>query len=129
MLVLLLTDTMIIKDRVFISVSAVLYSVISLFNLYEATFTFIDSEVNRVLFSVNNIPVYKQSVKRSLFLQVYLFTIKGLYTMFKDKKLELLVFATGHTYKDDVVEKDFGMTSAEVKQVKHRLKYRRSDKH
>ena len=123
MLVLLLTDTMIIKDRVFISVSAVLYSVISLFNLYEATFTFIDSEVNRVLFSVNNIPVYKQSVKRSLFLQVYLFTIKGLYTMFKDKKLELLVFATGHTYKDDIVEKDFGMTPVEIKQIKDRLKY------
>ena len=100
-----------------------MYSVISLFNLYEATFTFIDSEVNRVLFSVNNIPVYKQSVKRSLFLQVYLFTIKGLYTMFKDKKLELLVFATGHTYKDDIVEKDFGMTPVEIKQIKDRLKY------
>ena len=67
--------------------------------------------------------MYKQSVKRSLFLQVYLFTIKGLYTMFKDKKLELLVFATGHTYKDEIVEKDFGMTPPEINKIQNRLKY------
>eukprot|EP00944_MAST-04C_sp_MAST-4C-sp1_P008215 g8215.t1 len=123
MLVLLMTDTMIIKDRVFVAFCAVMYSVISMYNLYEATFVFNDGEASRILFSVNNIPVYKQSVKRSLFLQVYLFTIKGLYTMFRDKKLELLVFANGHTYKDDIVEKDFGMTTVEIKQIKNRLKY------
>ena len=123
LLVLLITDTMIIKDRVFVTVCAVLYSIISLYNLYEITFVFNDEEAKRILFSVNDIPVYKRSVKRSLFLQVYLFTIKGLYTMFRDKKLELLVFATGHTYKDEIVEKNFGMTSSEIKKIRNRLKY------
>ena len=42
----------------------------------------------------------KRSTKRSLYLQILLFISSGVWTMFKDKKMELLMFATSHIYRE-----------------------------
>ena len=42
----------------------------------------------------------KRSVKRSIYIQVMLFSINGIYTLFKDRKMELMIFATGHIYRE-----------------------------
>ena len=52
----------------------------------------------------------KRSVKRSIFIQVMLFSMNGIYTLFKDRKQELMIFATGNIYRET------GTASKEVEQ-------------
>ena len=42
----------------------------------------------------------QRSIQRSIFLQVLLFSMTAVYTMFKDKKMELMIFATGNIYRE-----------------------------
>jgi hypothetical protein len=42
----------------------------------------------------------KRSTKRSIFLQILLFSMSGIYTMIFDKKQEHLLFATGNIYRE-----------------------------
>ena len=58
----------------------------------------------------NNYAFMKRSVKRSIFLQIMLFSMNGIYTLFKDRKQELLIFATGNIYRET------GTASKEVEQ-------------
>jgi hypothetical protein len=44
-------------------------------------------------------PIMKRSTKRSIFLQILLFSMSGLFCLIKDKKLELMVFATRSIYR------------------------------
>ena len=48
----------------------------------------------------NEYTVMKRSTKRSIFIQIVLFSMNGIYTLFKDKKQELMLFATGHIYRE-----------------------------
>ena len=41
----------------------------------------------------------KRSTKRSIYVQVLLFSANGIYTTFVDKTMKLMVFATGNIYK------------------------------
>ena len=47
----------------------------------------------------NNYTFMKRSVKRSIFIQIMLFSMNGIYTLFKDRKQELMIFATGNIYR------------------------------
>ena len=54
-----------------------------------------------VKYSIEGKPytIMKRSTKRSIFLQVLLFSANGIYTTFADKTMKLMVFATGNIYK------------------------------
>ena len=52
----------------------------------------------------------KRSTQRSIFIQVMLFSMNGIYTLFKDRKQELMIFATGNIYRET------GTVSKEVEQ-------------
>ena len=54
----------------------------------------------------------KRSAKRSIYIQVLLFSMSGIYTLFKDgRRQELMIFATGHTYRETgTASKDVGST-------------------
>ena len=41
----------------------------------------------------------KRSVKRSIFLQILLFSVEGLWIMMTDKKMILMTFATDNLYR------------------------------
>ena len=43
--------------------------------------------------------IMKRSTQRSIYLQVLLFSINGVYTMFVDWKMELMMFAQSNIYK------------------------------
>ena len=66
----------------------------------------------------NEYTFMKRSVKRSIYIQVLLFSINGIYTLFKDRKQELMIFATGHIYRET------GTASREVedKQYSEKIK-------
>ena len=55
----------------------------------------------------------KRSTKRPIFLQIILFSANGIYTMFTDNKMELMVFATGNIYRST------GTTSAALQDQDH----------
>ena len=43
---------------------------------------------------------YKRQLQRSFFVQTFTFSLSGLYTLFKDKDQKLMIFATGHIYRE-----------------------------
>ena len=51
----------------------------------------------------------KRSTQRAIFLQIMLFSMNGIYTVFKDRKQELMIFAKGNIYRET------GTASKEVK--------------
>ena len=52
----------------------------------------------------------KRSTQRSIYIQVMLFSMNGIYTLFKDRKQELMIFAKGNIYRET------GTASKEVEQ-------------
>ena len=67
--------------------------------------------------------IMKRSTQRSIFLQVLLFSMTAVYTMFKDKKMELLIFATGNIYRETgtaskhIEDKSFAMKIKREKKI------------
>ena len=83
-------------------VVGILFVFIHIYFIYNLIFGNFDQGV--VLFKYtmqgNNYAFMKRATKRSIFLQIMLFSINGIYTLFKDKKQELMIFATGHIYRE-----------------------------
>ena len=65
-------DVITVKSRKFVLVACFLFSSISLYNLYVYFITELDTGV--ILFRINGNPIYKRSTKRTIFLQVFLFS-------------------------------------------------------
>ena len=59
--------------------------------------------------------IMKRSTQRSIYIQIMLFSMSGIYTMFKDKKMELLMFANGNIYRET------GTASKEVKEKRYSM--------
>ena len=71
----------------------------------------------------NEYTFMKRSVKRSIYIQIVLFSMNGIYTLFKDKKQELMIFATGNIYREtgtaskDVEDKQYSMKIKSEKSI------------
>ena len=114
----LFVDAMKVKSRVFVIGVGILFVLTNINNIYILIFG--DSDQGVVLFNYTiNGNVYafmKRSTKRSLFLQIMLFSMNGIYTIFKDKKQELMIFATGNIYRET------GTASKEVEDKQYSMK-------
>ena len=87
------------KSRTFVLVIAVLFVFLNMFNVYNRTFNGV--EVGIILFKYgDDYVIYQRSVKRSCFLQTLLFSIDGVWTLLNDKKMEMMMFATGKIYRE-----------------------------
>ena len=85
------------KSRVLVLVIGFIFILVTLYNIYMLTFTGTDTGV--ILFQYNNDYVfYKRSSKRSCYIQIFLFSMNGMWTMLTDKKMEKMMFATGNIY-------------------------------
>ena len=92
-----------------------LFVLINIYNIYDLTFG--DGDQGVVLFNYtiqgNEYTIMKRSTQRSIFVQIMLFSMDGIYTIFKDKKQELMIFATGNIYREtgtaskEVIQKSF----------------------
>ena len=118
--IFVLFDVMKVKSRIFVVVVMATFLAINIFNIYGNTFG--DSNHNIILFEYNiqgnQYAFMKRSTQRSIFVQIVLFCMNGMYTMIKDKKMELMIFATGNIYREtgtaskDVEDKTFSMKSS-----------------
>ena len=86
--------------------------------IYIRTFADWDQGVVLLDYSIqgNEYTFMKRSVKRSIFIQVLLFSMNGIYTLFKDRKQELMIFATGNIYRET------GTASKEVEDKQYSMK-------
>ena len=86
------------KHRAFVLAVGVLFGCLNVFNACELIFG--DYYVGEILFQYSEEHVfYRRSVQRSIFIQIFMFSFRGLKIMFKDKKMELLMFVHGHIYR------------------------------
>eukprot|EP00944_MAST-04C_sp_MAST-4C-sp1_P006762 g6762.t1 len=98
---LIFTDALISKSRYIIVGVGILFVVLNFYNLYENTLGSWDNGTVLLKYYVqgNEFIIMKRSTKRSIYLQLILFSANGIYTMFTDKKMDFMMFATGNVYK------------------------------
>ena len=106
------TDAVKVKSRVFVIVVGIIFILLNVSNIYDRTFRDWDQGVVLFKYTIqgNEYTFMKRSVKRSIFLQIMLFAMNGIYTIFKDRKQELMIFATGN------INRETGTASKEVEQ-------------
>ena len=111
-------DAIKIKSRVFLIVVGILFVLININNIYHLIFGDWDQGVVLLDYSIqgNKYTFMKRSTKRSIFIQIVLFSMNGIYTIFKDRNQELMIFATGQIYRET------GTSSKEVEDKQYSKK-------
>ena len=94
-------DALKVKSRMFVISWGLLIVIVNLFIMY--TLVFADRAAGVILFKYkvqgNTYTFMKRSTKLSVYLQVLLFGMNGIYIIFKDRKMELMIFAMGNVYR------------------------------
>ena len=90
----------------------------NIYNIYNLTFGDMEQGVVLLDYSIqgNKYTFMKRSVKRSIFIQIMLFSMNGIYILFKDRKQELMIFAKGHIYRET------GTASKEVEKNQYSIR-------
>lgn len=94
-------DAVKLKSRIFALVIGGLFLVMVVTNLWRVTMG-VDLKIVLLKYEFDNseYTILKRPTQRSIFIQTLLFSISGLYTLFIDRKLELMMFCTGSIYRD-----------------------------
>ena len=95
-------DAIKLKSRLFVIIIGSIYTFLNLREICNYVFTDYAEGVVLFNYTINGEEhtIMKRSTKRSIFLQILLFSMTAVYTMFKDKKMELMIFATGNIYRE-----------------------------
>ncbi len=86
------------KDRKFTLFIGSLYLFVSLYEIIDYTILESGRDVI-VLEYMYGLKLYKRSISRSIFFQLLALSSKAIYVLIKDKKGELLLYATGNVYR------------------------------
>ena len=94
-------DAVKLKSRIFALVIGGLFLVMVVTNLWRVTMG-VDLKIVLLKYEFDNseYTILKRPTQRSIFIQTLLFSMSGLYTLFIDRKLELMMFCTGSIYRD-----------------------------
>ena len=108
-----LMDAVILKSRYLLIGTGFLFVGLNCYHLYRLTLA--EASIGVVLFEYTvygkGYTIMRRSTQRSIFLQVLLFSVKGIYIMILDKPMKLMVFATANIYKST------GKASEEIHRV------------
>ena len=95
----------------------ILFALLTMYCIFQRIF--LGAEVGVILYQYGDDYVFrKRSIKRSIFIQIFLFSLNGMWTMFKDKKMEMMMFATGNIYRET------GTASKYVEDREHSMRMR-----
>ena len=85
------------ENRVFVMVVGIMFVLLNVNNIYYLIFGDADQGVVLLKYTIQGIKYtfMKRSVKRSIFIQIVLFSMNGIYTIFKDRKQELMIMQRG----------------------------------
>ena len=105
-------DAIKVKSRMFVMVAMIIFVLLNMHDIYNLTFGDWDQGAILLKYAIqeNEYTLMKRSTKRSMFIQVMLFSMNGIYTLFKGRKQEPMVFATGNIFRET------GTSSKEVEQ-------------
>ena len=105
-------DAVKVKSRTFAIAVGVVFVLTNTYNIYNYILGDVDQGVVIFKYSIhgNDYAFMKRTNKRLIYIQVLLFSMNGIYTLFKDRKQELMLFATGNIYRET------GTASKEVEQ-------------
>ena len=100
--VFLFIDAMKLKSRIFVIIIGSLCTILNIYNIYGNTFGNWNKGVVLFHYTIQGeeYTIMKRSIQRSICFQILLFSMSAVYTMFKDKKMELMIFATGNIYRE-----------------------------
>ena len=100
--IFVLFDVMKVKSRTFVVVVMATFLAINIFNVYGNTFGGLNHNIILLEYTIQgkSYMITKRSTQRSIFIQILLFSVNGIYTMIKDKDMELMIFATGQIYRE-----------------------------
>ena len=95
-------DALKVKSRMYAIVLGMLVVLLNVRNTYGVVFGSENKGIVLLKYTTqgNEYNLMKRSIKRSIFIQIFLFSMNGIYTLFKDRKQELLIFATGNIYRE-----------------------------
>ena len=115
-------DAVKLKSRNFLLIIIFNFVILNIFNIYGNTFSDWNKGVNLIEYNIEGekYTILKRSVKRSIFLQILLFSVEGLWIMMTDKKMILMTFATDNLYRKT------GTTSQSVYDNNHSERMRRN---
>ena len=100
-------DSFKVKSRLFVIIIGILFLIILITNIWRITMGNggMDSKGEFIIllkYKWDGMPyiMYKRPIQRSIFIQTLLFSVSGLYTLFRDTELELMIFCKGNIYRD-----------------------------
>ena len=95
-------DAMKLKSRIFVIFIGTLATVLNIYNIYGYTFGNWHEGAILLNYTIQGeeYSIMMRSTRRSIFIQILLFSMTAVYTMFKDKKMEFMIFATGNIYRE-----------------------------
>ena len=98
----LLIDAIKVKSRIFVAIMLALYVLNNMFNIYFNTFGNTNYNVKLFTYNIggNEYIVWKRDTQRTIYTQVLLFSMSGIWIMIKDKSMEFMMFATGNIYRE-----------------------------
>ena len=98
---ILLLDAVRKKNRWFVIYCGVIFTLINVLNIYDRIFGTVDAGVILVEYSIGGkkLNFMKRDVKRSMYLNIMLFSLGGIWIMLKDKKMDVMMFANGLIYR------------------------------
>ena len=89
------------KSRVFVLTIGSIFVFITIVEIYY--YSFVDWESGVILFQYGDRFLFrKRAIKRSIFVQIFTFSLNGLRTMLKDKRMEMMMFVAIFTVKLDL---------------------------
>eukprot|EP00943_MAST-04B_sp_MAST-4B-sp1_P000853 g853.t1 len=89
-------------SRAYIIAFVTIFVFVNVFNIYTRTLGTLDNNVILVEYKVQgqNMVMFKRSIQRYVYIQIFFFSVSGIWTSIKDKKMEFMVFATGNIYRE-----------------------------
>eukprot|EP00943_MAST-04B_sp_MAST-4B-sp1_P005880 g5880.t1 len=100
--IIVFLDAVKFKSRVFVLFWGIVFAFINLNNIYHRVFSDSTNGMLLLQYTINGeqYDMRRRDIQRSIFVQVLCFAMNGLWTMIKDKKMEKMMFATGHIYRE-----------------------------
>ena len=95
-------DTIKVKSRVFGILVGIIFVSTNVYNMYTLVFRNNEQDVVLLKYTIqeNEYTFMKRSTKLTIYIQIMLFSMDGIYTLFIDRRQELMIFATGHIYRE-----------------------------
>ena len=91
-------DSLKVKSRAFVLVPGSIFFLLT-FYLYISNILYSLPKEDTTMIETGNIIMKKNSTQRSIYFQIMIFSMRGIYVLVTDRKMEKIIFAVNHLYR------------------------------